>query len=116
MRAILWGCRLFIFLIVLVFAIKNTERVTVFFFFDMEWQAPLIFVLLASFAFGALFGLLSLLGTLFGLRREVSRLKRALREVKEKPVNGELFVEAEKGEACDRGLQPAEPNKPPCIP
>jgi len=76
MRALLWGCRIFIFLFLLAFALKNTELVSVRFFFDSYWQAPLIIVVLAFFAVGAALGVLSLLGTIFGLRREVSRLKR----------------------------------------
>ena len=76
MRALLWGCRIFIFLFLFAFALKNTELVTIRFFFDSYWQAPLIIVVLAFFIVGVALGVLSLLGTRFGLRREVSRLKR----------------------------------------
>ncbi len=77
MRALLWGCRIFIFLFLFAFALKNTEPVSVRFFFDSAWQAPLIIIVLSFFAGGAALGVLSLLGTVFGLRREVSKLKRA---------------------------------------
>ncbi|WP_301101864.1 lipopolysaccharide assembly LapA domain-containing protein [Propionivibrio sp.] len=76
MRALLWGCRIFIFLFLLAFALKNSDPVSVRFFFDTAWQAPLIIIVLAFFAGGAALGVLSVLGTVFGLRREVSRLKR----------------------------------------
>jgi uncharacterized integral membrane protein len=76
MRALIWGCRIFIFLFLLAFALKNSDAVSVRFFFDTAWQAPLIIVVLAFFAGGAVLGVLSLLGTVLGLRREVSRLKR----------------------------------------
>jgi uncharacterized integral membrane protein len=86
MRAVLWGCRIFIFLFLLAFAIKNTETVNVRFIFDTFWQAPLIIVLLAFFAGGAVLGVLSLLGTVFSLRRELSRLKRQEKqEIKQEP-------------------------------
>jgi lipopolysaccharide assembly protein A len=85
MRALLWICRIFIFLFLLAFALKNTDPVSVRFFFDSAWQAPLIIIVLAFFAGGALLGVLSLLGTLFGLRREVSRLKREIDRLK-KPL------------------------------
>ena len=78
MRALLWILRGFIFLFLLAFALKNTETITVRFFFDAAWQSPLIIVVLAFFAAGAALGLLALLGTLFRLRREVARLKREL--------------------------------------
>ena len=81
MRIVLWGCRLFIFLFLLAFALKNSDPVSVRFFFDSAWQAPLIIVALAFFAGGAALGVLSLLGTVFGLRREVSRLKRDAKQL-----------------------------------
>ena len=76
MRTLLWGSRIFIFVFLLAFALKNTEPVSIFFFLDTAWQAPLIIVVLVFFAAGAALGVLSLLGTVFGLRREISRLKR----------------------------------------
>ncbi len=76
MRALLWGFRLLVFMFLLAFALKNTDPVSVRFFFDAAWQAPLIIIVLAFFAGGAALGALSLLGTVFSLRREVARLKR----------------------------------------
>ena len=76
MRAVTWVCRILIFLFLLAFAIKNTETVNVRFILDSSWQAPLIIVLLVFFAGGAALGVLSLLGTVFGLRREITQLKR----------------------------------------
>jgi uncharacterized integral membrane protein len=76
MRVILWCCRVFIFLFLLAFAVKNTDPVSIHFFFATSWQAPLIIVVLAFFAGGVVLGVLALCGTVFGLRREISRLKR----------------------------------------
>jgi uncharacterized integral membrane protein len=76
MHALLWCCRIFIFLFLLVFALKNAEPVRVFFFLDTSWQAPLVIVALAFFAIGVVLGLLGLLGTVFRQRREIRRLKR----------------------------------------
>jgi len=81
MRILLWIFRIIIFLFLLAFALKNTTPVDVYFLFDAAWQAPMIIVVLAFFAGGALLGVLSLLGTVFGLRREISRLKRELKNV-----------------------------------
>ena len=83
MRTLLWGSRIFIFVFLLAFALKNTEPVSIFFFLDTAWQAPLIIVVLVFFAAGAALGVLSLLGTVFGLRREVSRLKREALQLKQ---------------------------------
>ncbi len=82
MRALVWVVRGFIFLFLFAFAIKNTDPVSVQFFLDTAWQAPLIIVVLAFFAGGAFFGAISLLGTLFGLRQEISTLRRELNAAK----------------------------------
>lgn len=82
MRTLLWGCRIFIFLFLLAFALKNTDPVSIRFLLDTTWQAPLIIIVLAFFAGGAALGVLSLLGTVFVLRREVARLKRDSKPVK----------------------------------
>ncbi|MDR2787235.1 MAG: LapA family protein [Candidatus Accumulibacter sp.] len=76
MRILSWCFRGVIFLFLLAFAIKNTEPVRLHFFFDTSWQAPLVIVVLAFFAGGVALGGLALYGTVFGLRREVSRLRR----------------------------------------
>jgi putative membrane protein len=76
MRAWLWASRIVLFLVLFTFAVKNTEPVGVRFFLDTVWQAPLIIVLLAFFVAGAALAVLSLMGSLFALRREVARLKR----------------------------------------
>ena len=86
MLALLWICRIFIFLFLLGFSIKNTDPVSVRFFFDTAWQAPLIIVVLSFFAGGVLLGLLALLGTVFSSRREISKLKHELKVLREETV------------------------------
>ncbi|MBK8892409.1 MAG: LapA family protein [Dechloromonas sp.] len=76
MTALTWAIRLIIFSFLLVFAIRNTEPTTLRFVLDYAWEAPLVIVLLAFFAAGALLGVLSVLGVIFRQRREISRLKR----------------------------------------
>jgi uncharacterized integral membrane protein len=76
MRIVTWAIRLVVFLVLVAFGAKNVDPVTVRFYFDLALQAPLIVVLFAFFAVGALFGVLSLLGTLLRQRREISLLRR----------------------------------------
>ena len=76
MTALTWAVRLVIFSFLLVFALRNTEPVTLRFVLDHAWQAPLVIVLLAFFAGGAVLGAVSLVGVIFRQRREISRLKR----------------------------------------
>jgi uncharacterized integral membrane protein len=76
MRYVLWTFRFLVFILVLSFAVKNSDSVTVRYYLGAEWQAPLIFVLLVTFCAGAAFGVLACLGQLFRQRREIGRLKR----------------------------------------
>lgn len=82
MRTLVWLIRGFIFLFLFAFAVKNTDPVQVRFFLDTGWQAPLVIVVLAFFAAGTFFGAVSLLGTLFGLRRENTFLRREIAALK----------------------------------
>jgi uncharacterized integral membrane protein len=76
MRLITWAVRLLVFVLLVAFAAKNVEPVTLRFYFDLALQAPLVAVLFGFFALGALFGILAVTGTLLRQRREISSLKR----------------------------------------
>jgi len=56
MRILTWALRLAIFLFLLAFAARNTDPVTLRFYFDLAWQMPLVALLLAFFVAGALLG------------------------------------------------------------
>jgi putative membrane protein len=79
MRILTWTIRIALFILLLAFAARNTETVTLRFYFDLAWQAPLVVLLLAFFAGGAALGLLAALGAVLRQRREASRLRRELR-------------------------------------
>ncbi|NJD24032.1 MAG: LapA family protein [Betaproteobacteria bacterium] len=76
MTALTWAIRLVIFSLLLLFALRNTQVVTLHFVPGYQWDAPLVITLLAFFAGGALLGALSLVGVIFRQRREIGRLKR----------------------------------------
>jgi len=79
MRIVTWTVRLIIFLFLLAFAAKNVAPVTLSFYFDQSWRAPLVVVLFGFFAAGALFGVVAMLTALLRQRREIQRLKREAR-------------------------------------
>ena len=79
MRYVLWLLRIVLFLILLGFAVKNSDPVTVYYYFGAEWRAPMVFVLLICLCAGAALGILAALGQLFRQRREIADLKRELR-------------------------------------
>jgi uncharacterized integral membrane protein len=79
MRVLTWGIRLAIFLFLLAFAARNTDPVTLRFYFDLAWQMPLVALLLAFFVAGALLGVAAAIGVLIRQRREIGRLERDVR-------------------------------------
>jgi uncharacterized integral membrane protein len=74
-RVVTWAVRLVVFLLLVAFAAKNAEPVTLRFYFDLALETPLVVALFGSFAAGALFGVLALLGTLLRQRREIGALR-----------------------------------------
>ena len=76
MRVLSWAIRIALFVVLLAFAAKNTDPVTLRFYFDLAWQAPLVALLLAFFAAGAALGLIAMTGTYLAQRREIARLRR----------------------------------------
>ena len=79
----MWTIKVFLFLLILSFALVNTDPVTVRYYLGYQWQAPLVLVLLVAACIGALVGLLAGLFQALRLRREVAALKRELRAVKQ---------------------------------
>src|SRR6185436_20847509 len=79
MRVLTWEIRLAIFLFLLAFAARNTDPVTLRFYFDLAWQMPLVALLLAFFVAGALLGVAAAIGVLIRQRREIGRLERDVR-------------------------------------
>jgi uncharacterized integral membrane protein len=76
MRALAWTLRIILFLALFLFALKNTDSVSLRLYFDQVWQAPLILLLLVFFAAGAAMGVLATLAMVFRQRREIARLRR----------------------------------------
>ena len=79
MKYLLWFVRLLVFVVLLGFALKNTDPVTVRFYLGSGWEAPLVFALLVAFVFGAAAGLLACLGVVLRKRREIAHLRKELR-------------------------------------
>lgn len=69
---------LLLFFPLLGLAIKNMDSITVRYFFDLEWQLPLAFVLLVMFAVGIMAGILPSLGVIARQRLELRSIRREL--------------------------------------
>ena len=77
MQTLVWIVRLFIVLVLVWFAVKNAQDVTLTGLPGQTWQAPLVFVLLTVFVAGVVIGLLAWVPTVVRQRREIGRLRKA---------------------------------------
>jgi uncharacterized integral membrane protein len=73
MRAFNWLIWAFIFFALFAFALNNQQQVTVHWFFGFEWQAPMVFIVLAAFVAGCAIGVLAMVPRWWRQRR-VARL------------------------------------------
>ena len=79
MKLVAWMFWLLVFAALLLFAVRNTDPVTVRLYLDAVWQGPLVLALLAFFAAGVACGVLACTARLLRQRREIVGLKRELR-------------------------------------
>ncbi|MSQ21377.1 MAG: DUF1049 domain-containing protein [Betaproteobacteria bacterium] len=78
-KILTWLIRGFVFVFILLSAMKNTDPVTLRFYLDHAWTAPLALVLFLALAAGVLLGLAAGLERVVAQRREIINLKRELR-------------------------------------
>ena len=76
MRILFLLLKTLVFLLLLGFAFKNGDNVVVHYFLGLEWQAPLVLVLLVFFGIGIAAGVMASLGIIVRQRREIWNLKR----------------------------------------
>ncbi|MBX9629074.1 MAG: LapA family protein [Burkholderiales bacterium] len=77
MRYVGWVVKAVLFLLLLGFAVKNTEMTVVRYYLGIEWHAPLVFVLLVTFAAGVLLGVVATASRVFRERRDGEVARRA---------------------------------------
>lgn len=94
MQFFMWIIRIALFLLILSFAIVNTDLVTIRYYLGYQWEAPLVVALLAAACLGALLGLLVGLFQALRLRRQIASLKRELRTAQsasQSPAGGNIL-------------------------
>jgi uncharacterized integral membrane protein len=74
-----WIFRAALFIVLLGFAVKNDQPVTLRYFLGYEWQSSLVIVLLIFFAAGAAVGVFAMLPSVLQQHRDIARLKRDIR-------------------------------------
>ena len=76
MQTVVWILRFVIVVVLVWFAVKNAQVVTIYGLPDQQWQAPLVFILLIVFVAGMVIGLLAWVPTVVRQRREIGRLRK----------------------------------------
>ncbi len=76
MRYLGWILKGILFILLLGFAVKNSDIVTLRYYLGYQWQAPLVLVILMFFVAGAVVGVAACMGYLFRQRRELTRLRK----------------------------------------
>jgi putative membrane protein len=90
MTYINWILRAALFIVLLGFAVKNDQPVTLRYFFGYEWQSSLVIVILVFFAAGTVVGVISMLVNVLKLRRDIARLKRDIKSKNKLADPGEM--------------------------
>jgi putative membrane protein len=78
MQTVVWILRFVIVVVLVWFAVKNAQVITIYGLPGQEWPAPLVFVLLIVFIAGMVIGLLAWVPTFVRQRREIGRLRKAV--------------------------------------
>ena len=73
MRILVWLIRAAVFFILFAFALNNRETSKISLFFGYEWQAPMVFIVLAVFALGVAFGIVAMVPSWWRHRRSARR-------------------------------------------
>src|SRR5258707_8864816 len=76
MQTVVWILRFVIVVVLVWFAVKNAQVVTIYGLPGQEWQAPFVFVLLVVFVAGMIIGLLAWVPTVVRPRPQIRRLKK----------------------------------------
>lgn len=77
MNALVWAVRLVLVLVLVWFAVRNSQPVTLNGLPGQAWEAPLVLALLTAFVAGVAVGVLAWLPTVFRQRYELGRLRRS---------------------------------------
>jgi len=75
MKLISSAIKLLVVLFVVTFALKNMDVVNLRYYLGLQWQAPLILVMLAAFALGVVAGVAASLAKMVRLRRELAAVR-----------------------------------------
>lgn len=88
MKRFLYAILLVIVLILgLSFAYKNSQIVSLNYYFGIHWDSPLSLMLLTALALGVVLGVLASLGMLLRMQRQLVRARREIRDYEQEVMN-----------------------------
>ncbi len=87
MRYLSWILRLLLFVLLLGFAFKNSDPVSVRFYLGSQWEASLALVVLVFFGIGAAAGVIACFAYIYRQRREILQMRKELRARPVLPVD-----------------------------
>ncbi len=100
MRTLTWLFRALLFILLLGFAVKNDQPVTLHYYFGYQWKTSLVAVLLVFFMLGVAVGLVATLMSVLKHRQEISSLKREL-QLKRKLTEAEESLAVSRNSVAD---------------
>ena len=69
MRLLVWLVRALVFFTLFAFALNNQHDAAIHWFFEQQWRAPMVFIVLAAFALGCAFGVFAMVPSWWRHRR-----------------------------------------------
>jgi putative membrane protein len=84
-KYLLWLLKAAIFFVLFAFALNNQGDITLHLFFGLQWQAPLVLVLLLTVLLGLFLGVLLMLPLWWSARRERNAALRQTPSVRVSP-------------------------------
>ncbi|MEO7855114.1 MAG: LapA family protein [Rubrivivax sp.] len=74
MQVFVWAFRALIFFTLFAFALNNQQPANVHWFFGVQWQAPMVIVVLLAFAAGCALGVVAMVPSWWRQRRQVQKV------------------------------------------
>jgi uncharacterized integral membrane protein len=93
MRVFVWLFRAFLFFTLFAFALNNQQVATVKWFFGYTWEAPLVIIVLASFAAGTAFGVMAMAPSWWRHRRVARRAAAATSAATSSPLPANTAID-----------------------
>nr|WP_294636731.1 lipopolysaccharide assembly protein LapA domain-containing protein [uncultured Aquabacterium sp.] len=115
MRTLNWLFRALLFFILFAFALNNQHVVQLKWFMGYQWEAPMVFVVLAVFVLGCVAGVLAMVPSWWRHRRD-ARQRAHLQPEPQAPVQAGKGLPTGDASAAGPATLPAELPFPPDMP